>query len=226
MLTALLIAVTAVTGPSPPLYGLAVAGDGDSLRIGETRVRLFGIDAPEFDQECSRGGARWACGQAATAQLGKLVTGREVRCVPVGTDPHERVLARCSVAGVDVNRAMVASGYAVAFRRYSTDYVGAEESAKAARRGLWSGTFEMPAEVRAQAVVKPEGSSTRRAQLRPVQSAPRTTSGCVIKGNQSRRGDWIYHLPGMPYYEQTRPEAVFCTEAEARAAGYRRAIVK
>ena len=46
MLTALLIAVTAVTGPSPPLYGLAVAGDGDSLRIGETRVRLFGVDAP------------------------------------------------------------------------------------------------------------------------------------------------------------------------------------
>ena len=49
---------------------------------------------------------------------------------------------------------------------------------------------------------------------------------CAIKGNRSRRGDWIYHLPGMPYYEATRAEEIFCTEAQAQAAGYRRAIVR
>lgn len=49
---------------------------------------------------------------------------------------------------------------------------------------------------------------------------------CLIKGNHSRRGDWIYHLPGMPYYDDTRAEAYFCTEAQAQAAGYRRAIVR
>lgn len=49
---------------------------------------------------------------------------------------------------------------------------------------------------------------------------------CRIKGNHSRRGDWIYHLPGMPYYDATRAEAYFCTEAQAQAAGYRRAIVR
>ena len=48
----------------------------------------------------------------------------------------------------------------------------------------------------------------------------------MIKGNQNRRGQWIYHLLGMPYYDQTRPEQLFCTEAEAQAAGYRRAIVR
>jgi hypothetical protein len=121
---------------------------------------------------------------------------------------------------------MVATGYAVAFRRYSQNYISAEESAKVAGRGLWSGTFEMPAEVRAQARASAVAPQTRE---RPVRSAPKTAAGggaCRIKGNHSRRGEWIYHVPGMPYYEQTRPEAMFCTEAEARAAGYRRAIVK
>jgi hypothetical protein len=48
----------------------------------------------------------------------------------------------------------------------------------------------------------------------------------VIKGNRNRRGQWIYHLPGMPYYNVTRAEEMFCTEADAQAAGYRRAIVR
>jgi hypothetical protein len=49
---------------------------------------------------------------------------------------------------------------------------------------------------------------------------------CLIKGNHSRPGNLIYHLPGMPYYDDTRAEAYFCTEAQAQAAGYRRAIVR
>jgi hypothetical protein len=50
----------------------------------------------------------------------------------------------------------------------------------------------------------------------------------VIKGNRSRRGEWIYHLPSMPYYGygQTRAEDIFCSEAEAQAAGYQRARVR
>lgn len=73
----------------------------------------------------------------------------------------------------------------------------------------------------------PEPSSrpeTRSAQ-RP-RATLRSAGGCVIKGNRSRRGDWIYHVPGMPYHAQTRAEQMFCSEAEARAAGYRRAIVR
>ena len=52
------------------------------------------------------------------------------------------------------------------------------------------------------------------------------SDACNIKGNHSRRGEWIYHLPGMPYYEQTRAEAMFCSEEDAIAAGYRRARVQ
>lgn len=225
MITILILAASAAS--AQPIYGVAVAADGDSLTVDGRRIRLFGIDAPEFGQVCRRDSEQWACGDESAERLSKLVTGREVRCVPVGTDQYERVLARCSAGAADVNRTMVALGYAVAFRRYSQDYVSAEESAKLAKRGLWSGTFEMPAEVRAQAR---SPVPQRQSEERPIRSAAKgmvpVGGGCRIKGNQSRRGEWIYHVPGMPYYEQTRAEAMFCSEAEARAAGYRRARVR
>ena len=225
MITTLILAASAAS--AKPIYGVAVAADGDSLIVDGGRIRLFGIDAPELGQVCRRDSEQWACGAESAERLSKLVTGREVRCVPVGTDQYERVLARCSAGPADVNRTMVASGYAVAFRRYSQDYVSAEESARLANRGLWSGTFEMPAEVRAQArspIPQPQ------SEERPIRSTAKRKASvggaCRIKGNHSRRGEWIYHVPGMPYYEQTRAEAMFCSEAEARAAGYRRARVR
>lgn len=218
------IALFAAIAGNQPIYGVAVAGDGDSLTIRGETIRLFGIDAPEFDQVCSRGGAKWACGQESATQLARLVTGKEVRCVPTGTDAYGRTVAQCTAGTVDVNRVMVATGMAVAFRKYSTDYVSAEETAHANRRGLWAGTFTMPSEVRAAKSVSKQWVRPLAARLAPRQSfAP---SACSIKGNRSRRGEWIYHVPGMPYYQQTRAEEVFCTEAEARAAGYRRAVVR
>lgn len=228
MFTSLLLAAAAA---SSPIYGVARAGDGDSLSIGETRIRLHGIDAPEFDQQCERAGSKWACGEEAADRLSRLVTGREVRCDPTGTDQHGRVLARCSVGSTDVNRTMVATGYAVAFRRYSSEYISAEESAKLAKRGIWAGTFDMPSEVRAASrdTMGGEVGRTPPGAAAPMQtrsSGPSRSGNCVIKGNRSRRGEWIYHLPGMPYYEQTRAEDIFCTEAQAQAAGYRRARVR
>ncbi len=205
MLAPLVIAMAAAASQQP-LSGVARAGDGDSLTIRETRVRLFGIDAPEFDQLCQRGGSKWECGREAADQLSRLVTGRHVFCLPVGTDQHERVLARCTAGAVDVNRTMVASGYAVAFRRYSTDYVTAEDSAKAARRGLWSGTFEMPAELRARATPRKVAPPARRTPRRVAHPESGYVGGCLIKGNHSRRGDWIYHLPASA---EDRPRGTY-----------------
>ncbi len=59
------LASAAMMAASPPISGTAWAGDGDSLTIGVTRIRLFGIDAPELNQVCQRGGRAWSCGQAA-----------------------------------------------------------------------------------------------------------------------------------------------------------------
>lgn len=214
-----------------PLSGAAVANDGDSLTIGGTRIRLYGIDAPELGQTCERDGARWACGKSAADELAKLVQGHTIQCSPMSTDGFGRTVARCSADGVELNRTMVALGYAVAFRRYSMDYISAEETAHSNQRGIWSGSFEMPADVRAAergGGSAPQVRAEGNGRVRPV-SIMRLrrgvvisgTSGCRIKGNHSRRGELIYHLPGHPYYNETRAEQMFCSEAEARAAGYR-----
>jgi hypothetical protein len=63
----------------------------------------------------------------------------------------------------------------------------------------------------------------RSSGKRGSSAAPLSASGgCTIKGNQGSNG-WIYHLPGMPFYDRTKAEQMFCSEAEAQEAGYRRA---
>jgi endonuclease YncB( thermonuclease family) len=227
-LTFILLFLGASPAGAEPLSGIARSIDGDSLMVGSSEVRLHGIDAPEFTQTCMRDGRSWGCGSEAAFQLSKLVDGKQVDCTALGADTHGRTLARCRVGDVDLNRTMVATGYALAYRRYSMNYVSAEDSAKLAKRGLWSGTFELPSQVRHAGddyVVESPAERSAGRELPVVssmRSKSRPSSGCRIKGNHSRKGELIYHLPGMPYYAETRAEQTFCTEAEARGAGYRR----
>ena len=118
-----LLLATPATGSD--IGGRARVADGDSLVVGSVRVRLRGIDAPEFDQRCGRpDGGDWACGVAATARLHALVDGRVVRCEPEGVDAYGRVVARCVADGVDLGARLVAEGLARAYARYSRDYLG------------------------------------------------------------------------------------------------------
>jgi hypothetical protein len=123
---------------------------------------------------------------------------------------------------------MVALGFAVAYRQYSSDYVSAELSAKGNKLGIWAGEFENPSDFRhAEEAPALTRHTPRQVAVKPSRHASARSNGnCNIKGNRNRKGQWIYHLPGMPYYDQTRAEEMFCTEAEAQAAGYRRAIVR
>lgn len=122
--------------------------DGDSLEIAGQPVRLWGIDAPEAAQTCERGGKPWACGHEATAHLERLTAGRDVACTERTRDRYRRVVAVCTVDGRDIGAAMVEAGMALAFRRYSLDYVAHEDRARAARRGMWQGEFVPPWEYR------------------------------------------------------------------------------
>ena len=72
----------------------ARAIDGDSLMVSDQEVRLFGIDAPELMQTCTRNGEPWNCGQVAKDQLAKLIAGKQVVCVPVTVDRYRRTVAR------------------------------------------------------------------------------------------------------------------------------------
>ena len=213
------------------IEGTAEVIDGDSLRVGGTEVRLFGVDAPEYTQACFSNGAQVACGAMAKDALAGLIDGSRLVCTALETDTYGRTVARCRTSGVDVGNALVASGWATAFRRYGNDYVAAETRARAARAGIWQWDFQLPEDYRASLQASQAPAQTQRlarseTSARAQQRRFERGGMCLIKGNHSRRGDWIYHLPGMPYYDATSAEAYFCTEAQAQAAGYRRAIVR
>jgi endonuclease YncB( thermonuclease family) len=130
---------------SDRIAGVARVVDGDTVKIGETRIRFFGIDAPEHDQTCRDAQGRdWDCGVKAADALRARIGDRPLSCTPRDTDRYGRTVAVCRLDGVDLNAWMVTGGWAVAYRYFSLDYVGAENQAHAAHRGIWIGTFENP----------------------------------------------------------------------------------
>jgi endonuclease YncB( thermonuclease family) len=156
----LLLAAPAAADELPVVVGQAGATDGDTIRMatatvtqnGErnqlrnVKIRLHGIDAPERKQLCFDSHDKpWACGQEATKYLASLIKSADVSCKVKDIDRYQRLVAICSTKSVpDLNADLVLSGLAVAYRKYSTDYVTAEESASAEHKGLWAGTFDFP----------------------------------------------------------------------------------
>ncbi|MAU54067.1 MAG: nuclease [Roseovarius sp.] len=213
-----------VAGLAQGFGGTVRVIDGDTLDVGAVRVRLHGIDAPEIGQGCTNAdGVAWDCGSWVAGQVRALIGGRRVRCETVTEDRYGRTVARCALAGQDLGRMLVAKGLALAFRRYSMAYDLEEKGAAVAGRGIHAYRFARPEDHR-RAV---RAEEARRADDRSGETgAPR--AGCAIKGNLSRSGARIYHLPGQADYARTtiQPETGerwFCSEAEARAAGWRRA---
>ena len=111
------------------ILGAVRVGDGDSLDIGRTRIRLHGIDAVELAQHCKdAAGADYACGEDAKRTLEDLVRGKAVRCDERhGVDQYGRIAAVCTADGIDLNAAMVDSGFALAYRQHSLAYVPNED---------------------------------------------------------------------------------------------------
>lgn len=132
------------------LIGQASVIDGDTIEIHGQRIRLEGIDAPESNQICEATGKRDVrCGQQAALFLADMIGRHTVYCSQTGTDRYRRVLADCEVGGRNIGDAMVRSGHALAYRRYSTRYVAAEKAAQAANAGMWRYDFLPPWEWRA-----------------------------------------------------------------------------
>lgn len=193
------------------LAARATVVDGDTIELGPAAwvVRLHGIDAPELDQKC---GAE-PCGRIARDWLVNLIEGQPVRCSTVGgKDRYRRYVAKCYHAGRDIGGLMVEAGFARAYLKYSNDYALLEKDANVARRGFWAGEFALPSAHRAAQAV-----------------TPRSPEACIVKGNISpNSGERIYHVEGQQHYAKVginlaKGEACFDTEAEARAAGWRKA---
>ncbi len=143
-LLALLLAVL-LTPPAHALDGIPRIIDGDTIAIGAQHIRLFGIDAPERRQTCTRDGTPWRCGDSATSALAQFIGRHWIHCVTRDRDRYRRIVAVCYLAGKDVNGEMVREGWALDYRYYSEGrYAPEEAEARKARRGIWSGRFVKP----------------------------------------------------------------------------------
>ncbi|MEZ5563422.1 MAG: thermonuclease family protein [Gammaproteobacteria bacterium] len=215
--------------------------DGDTAQVqlqsGAITVRFYGIDAPEKDQPH---------GDAAASALRQLVGGKVVDLIPVEQDKYDRLVAVVMLGERNVNLEMVARGNAWAFRQYLGEfkddplYCEWEAKARDQQLGLWrstGGKRHAPWEWRHRDRGVPYtdyNGSTGADCVAAIRAAPasapvqagRKSGDCLIKGNISSGNRRIYHVPGSPSYADTRideskGERWFCSEAEARAAGFR-----
>ena len=143
------------------LYGIEIYGkpkiiDGDSIRINNKKIRLEGIDAPEIKQQCEKPflkisfiidfeyNKRYSCGVIAKKKLIDKIDNSKIKCISSSKDKYNRFLATCYKHKINLNKWMVRNGYAIAYKRYSKDYVRDEEYANENKLGVWEGSFMIP----------------------------------------------------------------------------------
>lgn len=145
------------------IVGRASVVDGDTLEIQGVRIRLWGVDAVESSQTClDPAGKPWPCGRRAALALSDFLGQRTVSCQRRDTDRYGRVVAVCSVAGVEVNRWLVEQGWALAYVEYGGQvYLDSQDRARAGKRGIWQGSFQAPWEYRANPKNPPSAGTPR-----------------------------------------------------------------
>ena len=118
--------------------------DGDTIRLGDVKIRFSGIDAPEINQTCFASEGKVACGKISRDLLIEKVTNNKISCTDEGKDFYGRVLGECFVNGESLSAYLVREGFAFAYRKYSNKYIEDEEYAKFNKLGMWSMEFEYP----------------------------------------------------------------------------------
>jgi len=196
---------------STELSGRATAITGDLLRVDGVLVRVANIEAPESRQPCYRAdGRRWNCAAAAKSALAHIVRGRRVICTPSsGQDAGGYAVAQCSVGESDLAAELVRNGYVFAVSSFFGSLVSEEDTARNAKKGIWQGEILRPQQWRDQ-----QWQDAKR-------DAP---DGCPIKGF-IRASSKFYALPWSADYDRARVrtgrgERWFCSEDEAKAAGF------
>ena len=118
--------------------------DGDTIRLGDVKIRFSGIDAPEINQTCVASEGKVACGKISRDLLIEKVTNNKISCTDEGKDFYGRVLGECFVNGESLSAYLVREGFAFAYRKYSNKYIEDEEYAKFNKLGMWSMEFQYP----------------------------------------------------------------------------------
>ena len=122
--------------------------DGDTIKIGNKKIRFSGIDAPELNQYCFKKEKKILCGVLAKKALVKKIGNKIPKCVIEGKDIYKRILAECFVNEKSLSKFLVRNGYAFAYIKYSKKFIQDEEFARKNKLGLWSMKFDYPWEFR------------------------------------------------------------------------------
>ena len=138
------------------IYGVPKIIDGDTVHINTKKIRLEGIDAPEIKQQCKKPflkisiligfefNKNYSCGVTSKIKLISRIDNSKIKCISSSRDRYKRFLATCYKDKINLNKWMVRNGFAVAYKRYSKDYLRDEEYAKENKLGVWEGSFIMP----------------------------------------------------------------------------------
>ncbi len=189
--------------------------DGDTIQIGNDVYNLIGIDAPELGQACDGDGKIEECGLSAAYHLRKMLNlgSTSLQCQRVA-EPGSTMVASCAIGERDISLDMIQSGYALAKPDAPQSYKVAQTAAKEAGLGIWGSKFIMPDE-------------WRKGERLAIEEKPGHDS-CLIKGIV-KDGRRLYYGPLDDIYEQIDITAspggrTFCSEDEARSAGWRRPL--
>jgi endonuclease YncB( thermonuclease family) len=235
------ILIVAIFAAGQAFAATATVRDGGTIEVGDITYRLEGIDAPAVDQICIDDHAdTWSCGIDARDQLVHLIGDRDVRCEDRGLDTTYKKwhLGTCTVEGesTSLGQLLVRQGHAINLERGAAGrFKDDEAQARDDRRGLWKGCFVAPGEFRdgrRDGVLL--GGACRTDKDREIREVifpyePLMPAGCSIKGKYALRAHvtgnvGIYHLQICRSYPAlTRPDRWFCSEDDAKAAGFRRA---
>ncbi|VAV99620.1 hypothetical protein MNBD_ALPHA04-1413 [hydrothermal vent metagenome] len=121
--------------------------DGDSFKVGEAEYRIYGIDAPEYFQNCKdENGADWPCGKMARTGLKSALADDQFSCEVRAKDQFGRFIVTCyNDRELDLGSLLVEQGYAVSGHSFDEKIYAVDEiAAKKAKRGIWRGSFVRP----------------------------------------------------------------------------------
>lgn len=119
--------------------------DGDSLEIEGKRIRLVGIDSPEYRQYCyDAKHQKYDCGIKAKEYMEEMIFSHRVECREESVDMYGRSLSVCFADGKNLNEEMVKAGWALAYRDEGAKYMAFEKQAKSDKKGVWQGRFMRP----------------------------------------------------------------------------------
>lgn len=171
-----------VAASAQVMLGRATAIDGDTIAVGDERIRLHGIDAVERTQTCRRAGETWPCGSDATDLLAYLLLDSRLECRQMDIDQYGRSVAVCRASGKDLGEELIKAGLAVALPTFSDAYVATEAEARASQIGIWGSEFQLPADFRS--------ANPQPQQARPTAQSP--NSYRAVTGKASRPSNVYY----------------------------------